>query len=310
MNPNAWLKRYGYLPGVDVKNLHLLDQQSRDFKPAMEKLQAFWDDDIGLTDGILGDRSIHAMTAPRCDHPDFPDPNLASLADSDDQTMRLVAGELEVDPELARCICASHARMAAAVGQGSWPMPCRREGITVSIDDSAKPSSIDLDRLWAEAVITWGLVGIKLVRVPKGERANIRISWVRGRGWIGLAEFNNQSCNDSVFNQLSYNYAPNFFQVLGLLLHELGHNMNLQHTRGGLMNPTIIRFDEPFRFTEADPSYRTVMRYTGGEPIPGPKPPDPKPPTDVGVEIKGDLQVYVNGKPVGGPVIVVPKPLA
>lgn len=304
-NAGAWMKRHGYLPEVPLKDLPTLDRQSRKWKPAVEKLQLMYGDEIlGAPDGLVGERTIHAMTTPRCAHPDFADEELAAYAES--VSFQNVAELLDVTPEAAECICHAHARLKA-VGRGSWPMPCQKEGVTVSIDTSAMPESIDIERMWREMVITYGLIGVRLIRAEPGERANIRVFWVRGRGWIGLAEFNNQSCGDSVFCQLSYTYNPNFAQVFVLWMHELGHNMNLQHTRGGVMNPTILNVGgKVMRWTDSDPSYRTLVRYFGGDPIPDIDPDEPEPPTPgPGIlTYRGTTEVLLDGKVIGTALIV------
>ena len=50
-------------------------------------------------------------------------------------------------------------------------------------------------------------------------------------------------------------------------MHELGHNAGLQHTRGGVMSPSIVH-GLPSSW-KGDPSRSVLARYYGGEPIPG-----------------------------------------
>lgn len=185
---------------------------------------------------------------------------------------------------LSGCGCRDvDAAMDAAIGVGSWQMPCQKEGVTFSVAGmSSVPESIlgIWPRAKAAVIVAWANVGCRLREKPLGERVNITVQWVRpSGGWIGLAEFNNQVCNDVVYCKISRNYTPpNLFdQIARLFCHELGHNCNLPHTRGGIMNPVIL--SGPFRgWSEDDPSWERIVRYFGGEPLDPPAPP-PRPPS-------------------------------
>ncbi len=272
-----WLKRLGYLPGVRLRHLDNLDRQSVDTRAALEKLQLLYGEEaIGSPDGVLGPKTDAVMGQPRCWHPDFPDAGLAAVDLNDDQAVSRVGRSLELDADLVRCLCGAHGRMLEAVGSGSWPMPCQKEGVTVSWDTSSAPRGLDTDALWDMVVKAYANIGVRLVKHTGSGQANIRVWWrVLAGSTIGLAEFNNRSCSDSVFCNLDPGYFPNLLQVAELLKHEWGHNMNLQHTRGGTMNPSIMTV-RSIEWSRDDPSYRTLARYFGGEPldpIPQPDPP-------------------------------------
>ena len=215
--------------------------------------------------GKFGHATEQLMRLPRCPLPDFtPPPNVKlSYTDADLQ---------------------SAVQSMQAVGSGSWTMPCQKEGVTFSVDTRLQPR--EMREFWAaiisDVVKDYAEQGIKLVEVPPGEWANIRISWEDlnriGRGVIGLAEFNNESCGDSVFCKMSPDYYPDNAQIRQLLEHEMGHNMNLPHTQGGIMNSFIT--DGWVGFTPNDPSVPRLKRYFGGEPIDQPPEPEPEPPPD------------------------------
>ena len=163
----------------------------------------------------------------------------------------------------------------AIVGSGSFPQPCQKEGVLVHYDKSRFPKSW-LDN-WPEiqekTFKAYADMGGRMRETLDENAAHIRVWATQGAGWIGLAQFNNRSCSGSVFHQLSYSYIPNDLvnQMCRLHTHEFGHNVNLQHTRGGVMNPTIL--SGPFNGWErGDPSYDTLVRFFGGEPLDPDKP--------------------------------------
>lgn len=189
-------------------------------------------------------------------------------------------------------------------------MPCQKEGVKYHIDESAMPSAIR-DRwptILSSCVNAYAKVGLKMIRVDSAGQANIRVWWTRLAGsTIGIAQFNSQSCGDSVTCRLDTGYTG---YVAGLLLHEWGHNMNLEHTRGGVMNPSITPDPTPFEWHTNDPSYPTLVRLFGGEPIPTDEPPPgPGPVPSTGITFRpppGPWEIVdVNGKVLGKKNVVI-----
>jgi hypothetical protein len=287
-----WMKRFGYLPEVEVKDIGKLDSRSAVASGGLRLLQSavYTESQIGLTDGVLGDRTRAALLQPRCGHPDFADPELADVA----SVSSLISAGVVEDKEDAISLINMHERlfeMQKAIGSGSWPMPCQKEGITVSWDTSRAPRELDTDKLFDEVAKAYQDIGANVI---KGSgQANIRVWWeVLAGSTIGIAQFNSQRCSDSVFCKLDPGYFPNFMQVGQLLKHEWGHNMNLQHTNGGTMNPSITQATT-LAWTKNDPSYRTLERFFGGEPIDPPDPPEP-PPIPTG---EGEGMIFYGGVP-------------
>lgn len=264
-----YLKQYGYLPQVPRKDLERLDESSTMLREAVRKLQLMFPADlIGPCDGWAGPKTLAVISFQRCQIPDyFDDPELLS------------------DPLVS-------AMSLVGAGSGSWPTSCHETGIKVYIDTSNAPSFIDVDAIFANSRIQYGKVGVKLVRHPTSSGAHIRQSWrVLAGGTIGLAQFNSRSCSDSVFNYRDPGFRGSEITQFNLDLHELGHNHNLSHTNGGIMNPSIlgtkpawVEFDASGNITYQDVSYSTLVRYFGGKPIdvipPPPPPPPPDPDTD------------------------------
>lgn len=132
---------------------------------------------------------------------------------------------------------------------------------------------------------------------------NTELSFVTSSsGWIGLALVQlGLSCSTNEREWLKLlasfmNRAP-VQDNTSLVMHELGHNTGLQHTSGGVMNPSIVRnLDNDWIGDPSEPALR--KRYGGQKvPIPGDDvPPDipvpPGPPTGV---VRGEVKLYIAG---------------
>lgn len=258
-----FLKRYGYLPQVRRVDLDKVGEDSTTLKEAVRRFQLMNPPDlIGTDDGIVGERTWSFLNRSRCQVPDF----------FDDP-------ELFEDPQV-------EALYSISAGSGSWPTECHESGIKVYIDTTNAPSFIDVDKIFANSQRAYGQVGVKLVRHPTSAGAHIRQSWrVLAGSTIGLAQFNSRSCSSSVFNYRDPGYKGSERTQFNLDLHELGHNHNLNHTSGGIMNPSILDtrpdwvvFGSNGSIEYQDVSYPTLVRFFGGKPIPGPSPPSPPDP--------------------------------
>lgn len=224
-----------------------------------------------LFDGIAGPATLQLAGLPRCPLPDFPPPPGATFHYD--------------DPGLTRAVASMQ---RAATGSGSWPAGCHGSAAEHQVKISYDPTNMssqqrdwlpEVKRRSAAAVAD---VGVKLIEVAPGQ-GNISVyGKVLPGNIIGMAEFNSGACGDTVFCQLNPNYAPDLDMFLTLLLHENGHNWNLEHRSGNIMNPSILRvtpkwIDRPAGYQ--DNSYPTLRRFFGGEPLtPLPPPPPPQPP--------------------------------
>lgn len=261
-----YLKRYGYLPQVRRVDLDKVGVDSVTLKEAVRRFQLMNPPDlIGTDDGIVGEKTWSFLNRSRCRVPDFfDDPEL--FDDSEVQSLYNVSA-----------------------GSGSWPTECHETGIKVYIDTSNAPSFIDVDKIFANSQRAYSQVGVKLVRHATSAGSHIRQSWrVLAGSTIGLAQFNSRSCSGSVYNYRDPGYRGSERTQFNLDMHELGHNHNLQHSRGGIMNPSILDvqsdwvvFDSSGKITYQDVSYPPLVRFFGGKPIPGPTPtPTPTPTPD------------------------------
>jgi len=178
--------------------------------------------------------------------------------------------------ELPRCGCADYSPdVAAATGSGSWK-GCHGVGdyhqATVHIDVQHMPTF--LDPHWAEILArvtaSYEDIGLRFEFVDEPD-ANIAMSFVeRSRGWIGLAIVGQgESCGSQIWARFLSTYKPKniLSEWTTLIMHELGHNAGLQHTRGGVMSPSIVH-GLPASW-KGDPSRPVLARKYGGVPIPG-----------------------------------------
>ena len=211
----------GYLSTVPEKDLDKLTIQDQDVIRASAKFQAFNESTMEVTvqmaharcpilDGAVGPATIGAM-----------------------------------QHRMSGCACPD---IQAATG-GSFPRGCHgkdHHNVNFGVDARRMPAEIKGER-W-ERILGWVIAayarrGIELNQIPVEEKTNFDIEFTHGRGWIGLAEFNSQSCDSHGFNKLDIGYCrtQNDVQIAELLCHEIGHNCNLQHVRQGrgVMGPVI-----------------------------------------------------------------------
>ena len=275
------------------------------------------------------------------------------LADYDDP-IRL-SEALDCDQDIAEGIIKSHKRMAnAATGSGSWPAGCDSDypdihTAKVFLDVDTFPqhykrnvSEAELDQVleagvwrWSReelydecasksmietsfflSVETYRLVGIKLLPVQSRSDCNIHIRAKRLRGsTIGIAWFNDGSCDDVVDNHIDSSYQPGLKSCTYLLSHELGHNNNLEHEfwqesrHKSIMSYTEADNYYGFSTGEAphtlprDRSWDELIEYYGGEEIPlegGTEPQPPDPPSDSSdLLVLGTLNVVHKGESIG-----------
>lgn len=227
-------------------------------------------------DGEIGPATAALMELPRCPIPDFAPPPGASFHYDDPGLQRAVETYQEM-------------KIAHATGSGSWPAPgcdgnTPHHSIRVRLDPANMPSTIRAYHVQALAECTkaYAEIGIA-VRYILDDSSDCEIAkrfQSLAGSVIGWNEFPpSGTCNATIDGRLDTGYAPsNWLLWANLECHETGHGVGLEHTRGSIMNPSILLVN-PMTWV-GTPSYSTLKRYFGGEPLVPVVPPPPPPPVD------------------------------
>ena len=138
---------------------------------------------------------------------------------------------------------------------------------------------------------------------PWTSNINSELSFVQSStGWIGLAIVGqNEGCSSKIWLKLLATYVGGTAdliieqQITALLQHELGHNMGLGHSNGGIMNPSITQGNPVGQWPSNDPSRPRLVSLFSGVPVPipggGPLPPGPPGPPNTIEKQLFDLRV-------------------
>jgi hypothetical protein len=177
-----------------------------------------------------------------------------------------------------RCAVPDYGMSEEEAGAGSWPHSCLPNwngvhAVTVNVNISTMPAFLQgrfNETIWPAVVFGYSQIGLLLVREDGNSKANLQASWVSpDGGWIGLAIIpGTTSCSLSIWARFSKFYQGTTNSQISLWMHELGHNMRLQHSRGGIMNPTVTQIVS----WKGDPSEPILKRYFGGIPVNVPTP--------------------------------------
>lgn len=207
-------------------------------------------------DGEIGPATLELLSLPRCEVPDF--------------------GE-------------GSGREEGATGSGSWlSSGCDPEhqgihSIRVGIDTQNAPDGVAvyLGEALAIARACNAEMGISVRYILNPGSQKVEISKVfggLGGTTIGRNYFYQGGCK-TIEGWLSSRWDPGrAIYWAGLEVHETGHGFGLQHTRGGIMNPSILKIN-PLTW-KSDPSHQRMVAYFTGKPI-GPVPEPPAPPTPI-----------------------------
>lgn len=277
----------------DVQNIRQMDLTKLTLQDSVVKqaVRSFQQADINLDivsaglhrrlitpDGDVGPATIMIADHPyRCPMPDHAPPPGAAF----DYGI----------PELNEAV---RSYQEAKTGTGSWPVGCDPNrpdvhSVVVAIDisnASAHQKGIMNDVLrYVEE--TEAEIGQAVRHVQDGSASrpqhDVKFQLIAG-GVIGFAYFPQpNSCNQTVTARIDNSFNASLPVLAELLTHEYkGHSDGLEHSRGGIMNPSIGSPSKRASWI-SDPHETTKKRYFGGEPIPGPTPgpgpgPDPGPP--------------------------------
>lgn len=250
-------------------------------------------------DGDIGPATRSLAQLPRCAMPDFAPPRHASFHYD--------------NPELQAAV-ESYQEFAEAYkgGSGSWPRGCDPDcpdyhSVVVRLDSSNASShqkSI-LKEVLEMVELTEAEMGQSVRHVVDGPYSNpqhdVKFQYIAG-GVIGFAYFPTpNTCRQTVTARIDNSFNARTAVLAELLTHEYkGHSDGLEHTRGGIMNPSIGSPSSRSSW-KGDPHEKTKARYFGGVAIPTtPTPTDPTIPTDPSkIVFRGVVSVEQEGKVLG-----------
>lgn len=242
-------------------------------------------------DGLIGPATMKLMELDRCNCPDYIHPD-----------------ELEQNN-----ILPTNDENIAFAGTGSWPKGCvpgyeNYYAVRVDINTANQPSVWRQHQTWIlqqcyKAQTEIGSLPIWVLNgVP--ERAELSTRWQNIPG--GVIGWNhvltNAICGQTLYGRLDNSWNANKYMQARLLLHEVfGHGFGMGHTRGGIMNPSIL--NGPLSWLPPDPAYRYMKQWFGGkqiilpdeppiepEPEPEPEPTDPQLLQEILDAVIADLQ--------------------
>jgi hypothetical protein len=181
---------------------------------------------------------------------------------------------------LPRCGCSDF----TAQGSGSWPKNCFGLGpehfFVIQHFRSRIPSFVDFIKSFSLVIAAYRDIGLNMVFNPSSDlvtsqddvrqlsatQYHTKMTYTSLRGPIGLAIVPSRpTCSSRIWARFDPKYRPRDIlnQWARLYAHELGHNMGLSHTRGGIMNPSITSGVFTKTAWRNDPSYAKLNRYFG-----------------------------------------------
>jgi hypothetical protein len=296
----GWDPKYPNLQTLDPTAVRKMDGDESDAKLLLKSLQEsdvnfdvlvrkhYGPDREPKFDGDIGPATRELIELPRCPLPDFPPPPGARF--------------YYEDPDLQAAV---ESMQAAAAFTGSYWRGCdpQRPDIhscVIGIDIRQAPSNflahqeeiLEARRACAAEIG----VAVRFVINPQSMEGLQQYQVYKNipGGVIGMNYFpSSNSCGKIPNGSMDSGYNPSDWKLhANLGTHESeGHGFGFNHTRGGIMNPSIVLV-WPLSWKN-DPSWNVAERYYGGKPIPGgpgPGPdPDPQPPTGDAVVWQGDL---------------------
>lgn len=205
-------------------------------------------------DGIVGPATLALLDLDRCGCPDYPGVDESTGTDGAAANLPGSGGWLNCDPtypdnhsiririETGRMPAKFKAYLTDVLTYAE--QACAEIGLLVTfyIDPTDSRDNYNGYQYWTN--IPGGTIGVNML--PGGN-----------------------TCRKAIWGKMDTAYTPDSaMQAARLQIHEMeGHGINLPHTRGGIMNPSILwrPNDRPTYIN--DPSFARLKRYYGGKPV-------------------------------------------
>lgn len=318
---HGWNPKFPNLRNLDEGRVMKMHGGEEDAKLLIESFQRI-DSNVAMLvaafhgrelqpDGDIGPATEDVMYMRRCAMPDFAPPPEASFNYFDDDLNEAVksyqdwASKFDMSYEQYSQIRAAGGYVG---GSGSWPKGCDPENpdvhsVVTRLNSSAASTHQKglMTQILKYVEETEAEIGQSVRHVVNTPVANPQhdcsFKFIPG-GVIGYAYFPRPNvCNQTATAVIDNSFDAALAVLAELLTHEYkGHSDGLEHTNGGIMNPSIGRPTKRATWI-GDPSFNTKKRYFGGvaiptAPGPGPGPgPGPEPTPTTGVVIRGQFEV-------------------
>ena len=282
-----WNPEFPSLANIDRTALTKMSGTERDAKDLIHSWQTF---DYNVTllsayyghgqaedDGSLGPASAMVATMHRCPMPDFPPPPGASFDYGNED---LNAAVESMQREAAK----PQATIVGKYWRGCDPQRPDVHSLVIGIDIRRAPKNwlANKDKILEARRACAADIGVAVRFVLNPESTEglnqYQVFKPIPGGVIGYNYFPNaNSCTRIPNGSLDTGYDPSNWQLhANLGTHESeGHGFGFNHTRGGIMNPSIVLV-WPLTYRN-DPSWKTASSLYGGIPL-DPVNPTPTPP--------------------------------
>lgn len=280
----GWDPKYPNLRNLDPTAVRKMDGSESDAKLLIKSLQesdANYDPLVLAFhkrfpdyDGEIGPATLALVNIPRCPLPDFAPPPGA----------RFYYEDLDLQAAVESMQEAAAAAFTGAYWRGCDPQRPDIHSLTIGIDIRQAPSNfLDHQEEILEARRACAAeigVAVRFVINPQSMEGLQQYQVYRNipGGVIGMNYFpSSNSCGKIPNGSMDSTYNPSDWKLhANLGTHESeGHGFGFNHTRGGIMNPSIVLV-WPLSWKN-DPSWSVAERYYGGKPIPGTPGPGPDP---------------------------------
>ena len=265
---------------------------------------------LGGAEAMEAMRSMQGIDA-NLDNLSFAHHGRESVADGDVGPATLALADLP------RCGCPDYGLEYGLenAGSGGWNdcdpgkvFPDAEHSIAIKFDETNAPAKWRgyMDQVKQNAINISADMGLAVRHLPANTNENYQSScifrFISG-GVIGFYYIpRGNSCSRVPQGALDTSFQPDVQMASLLWIHEgLGHGVGLPHTRGGIMNPSIIRVPITWR---NDPSFNRMRSMYTGKPLqpgPGPGPgPDPTVIARFTAEKAGQKFTVISGEGTGG----------
>lgn len=287
----SWLYQFGHGWNTKYQNLLNLDagrvgKMQGDEKDAKQLIMSFQEMDINVpllhqlthhgevfvADGELDPITLQVMSFPRCAMPDHaPPPNASFSFEHTDLEAAVASYQLFEDAK-------AHGELAGtsfgATGSGSWPVGCDPEWpdnhstvvevITRGASSEQRQKFVDgLPQIAAAEAEIGQHVRFVVDKPISNPQHRVTFGPLPGNT-IGYAYFPTPGqCRQIVKAVIDSTFNASIIALLNLGGHEFkGHSDGLPHTRGGIMNPSLVIVN-PFSWIR-DTSFSRKKAYFGG----------------------------------------------